>query len=132
MMCHFCFTLMCFHPLAQLRKEGGQCKLNISGTIDLVGITLSISFTQSLTFGQKHHSLPYNILCDSLWGYIQMTFFLGIPKWESQNWDFYCPEILDAHIFFKLGIFLRIRRQYLISFKKIFSTLYCIFQLEII
>jgi hypothetical protein len=31
--------------------------------------------------------------------YIQMSFFLGTSKWESQNWDFYYPKTLDVHIF---------------------------------
>ncbi len=30
-----------------------------------------------------------------------MSLFLGTPKWESQNWDYYCPKTLDVHIFFK-------------------------------
>ncbi len=34
-------------------------------------------------------------------GYIQMTFFLKTPKWESQNWDSCCFETLDICIFLK-------------------------------
>jgi hypothetical protein len=34
-------------------------------------------------------------------GYIEKAFFLGIPKWEFQNWDSYSFETLDVHIFVK-------------------------------
>jgi len=44
----------------------------------------------------------YVTLCE---GYIQMTFFPGIPKWEFQNWDFYCPKTTDIHIFLKSSLF---------------------------
>jgi hypothetical protein len=30
-----------------------------------------------------------------------MALFPKTLKWESQNWDFCCPETLDARIFFK-------------------------------
>ncbi len=45
------------------------------------------------------HYLP---LCKD---YIQMSLSPGILKWESQNWDSYCPKTLIAHIFFKSSIF---------------------------
>ncbi len=34
-----------------------------------------------------------------------MTLFPKIPEWESQNWDSYCLENLDAHTFFKSYLF---------------------------
>jgi hypothetical protein len=37
--------------------------------------------------------------------YIQMSLFLKILKWESQNWDFSCFKILDVHIFLKSNLF---------------------------
>jgi len=42
--------------------------LNVSGVTDLIGTTLNTRFTQPTAFGKRHHSLPYNILCVSLWG----------------------------------------------------------------
>ncbi len=48
------------------------------------GTTLNTSFTWPATFGRRPSSLPYNILHDSPWSYIQMTFFprlsSGHPK----------------------------------------------------
>ncbi len=32
--------------------------------VDLIGTTSSINFTRPTTFGKKHHSPPYSILCD--------------------------------------------------------------------
>jgi hypothetical protein len=37
-------------------------------------------------------ALVYNIFYDSSW---------GLHSNDTQNWDFYYFEILDAHIFFK-------------------------------
>jgi len=48
------------------------------------------------------------ILCK---GYIQITLFPRISKWESQNYDFYYLETLDVHIYWSkegLGMQLRI------------------------
>jgi hypothetical protein len=37
--------------------------------------------------------------------YIQMSLFLGTPKWESQNQDFCCPKTLDVYVFLKSSLF---------------------------
>ncbi len=72
--------------------------------MDLVGTTSNTSFTWLITFERRHHSPPYNILCDSPWGYIQMAFFPETPKWKSKNWDPCYLETLDIHIFFKSNL----------------------------
>jgi hypothetical protein len=75
--------------------------LNASGAMDLVGTTLNTSFTRLVTFGRRHHSPPYSILCDSLWGLHPNDNF----SWDSQNWDLCCPKALDVHIFLKSSLF---------------------------
>jgi len=47
------------------QKEAHWCKLNGSGASDLIRMISSTSFTQLTTFGKRHHSPPYNILCAS-------------------------------------------------------------------
>jgi hypothetical protein len=36
---------------------------------------------------------------------IQMLLFLEIPKWESQNWNYYYPKTLNIHILPKSRLF---------------------------
>jgi hypothetical protein len=105
-----------WNQFAQPRKKCSKCKLNASGVANLVGTTSSISFTRPIAFERGHHSLFYSMFYDFPRGYIQMAFSPRTPKWKSWNWDYYCPETLDAHIFLK----------------NIFSTVYCTPQSEII
>jgi hypothetical protein len=44
------------------------------------------------------------------------------PKWESQNWDIYCPTILDIHIFFKSSFILNHARALYDSLQKDISN----------
>jgi len=60
--------------LAQLKKEGGYCKLNRSGATHLVGTTSKTSLKRPATFGTRH-SPPYNILCASPWGLLPNVTF---------------------------------------------------------
>jgi hypothetical protein len=53
---------------------------------------------------KSHHSPFYNIFCNSLWGYIKFSFFFGIPKWESQNYQIMSPTNLGAHKFFNSNL----------------------------
>jgi hypothetical protein len=56
---------------------------NESDATDLIGTTLSTSFTQPVTFRRRHHSLPYSILRASPHGlHPNVTF----PQ-DSQNWE---------------------------------------------
>jgi len=73
--------------------------LNGSGAVDLVGTTLNISLTQPVTFGRRHHSSPYNILCAFPRGLHPNVFFPTTPTWELQNYNFYCPKVLNVHFF---------------------------------
>jgi hypothetical protein len=61
------------------------CKLDINGEVDLISTTSSSSFTWPTTFGKRHHSLPYNILCDFLQRLHSNEIFsldsqVGVPK----------------------------------------------------
>jgi len=97
--------------------------LNVSGVVDLVGTTSNTSFTQPTTFGRRHHSLPYNILCDSPRElYPNDIFFLGTPKWESQNWDSCCPKALHVHIFIKSSLFFEHTRALFYNLQKDLSS----------
>jgi hypothetical protein len=40
-----------------------------------------------------------------LWGLHPNDIFFETPKWKFQNWDFYCFETLDIHIFPKSSLF---------------------------
>ncbi len=71
--------------------------MEISGATNLIGTTLSSSFTRPITFRRRHHSPPYSIICDFLGGLLLNDIF----SQDSQNWDFYCPKTLNVHIFFK-------------------------------
>jgi hypothetical protein len=71
----------------------------------LIRTTSSTRFTRPTTFGSRHHSLPYIILCISMWGLHPNVIFFGSPRWKSQNWDSYCPKTLDVRIFFKSSMF---------------------------
>jgi hypothetical protein len=98
------------------KKNGGQCRLNGSGAMDLVRTTSSTSFTQPMTFGRKHHSLPIVYYVLPRMDYIQMSFFPETSKWESQNF---------GHSYlFQIMLFLEMQGKYFIAFKKIFSRVY--------
>ncbi len=69
---------------------------------DLIGTTSGTSFTQLATFGKRHHSLPYSILCDSPRKLHPNDIFsqyshVGVPKLELLlSWNFgrsYFPQI---------------------------------------
>jgi hypothetical protein len=47
-----------------------------------------------------------------------------IPKWEFENLDSCYPKTLDARIFPKSSLFLKIQGKYLIVLKKISPTVY--------
>ncbi len=62
-----------------------MCKLDINGEVDLIRTTSSSSFTRPITFGKRHHSPFYNILCDFLQGLHSNGIFsldsqVGVPK----------------------------------------------------
>jgi hypothetical protein len=67
--------------------------LNGSGAIDLVRTTSSTSFTQPFPLGGG--TIPFPIVYFMLLhkDYIQMSFFPGISKWESQNWILVIPKL---------------------------------------
>ncbi len=100
------------------KKKGGQCKFNGNGATNLVRTISSISFTQLATFGRRHHSPPYSILCASLRGrHPNVTFpwdsQVGVPKLRlllSQNFG-------HSYIF-EIKFVLRMRNKYFIAFKK--------------
>ncbi len=77
--------------------------------MNLVKTTSSTSFTQPATFGNKHHSLPYSILCDPLWGLhpngtFSQAFQMGVPKLGlllSQNFGH--SYLLQEKLVFKHG-----------------------------
>jgi hypothetical protein len=64
-------------------------------------------------------------------GYIQMTLFFRTPKWESQNWDFYCFEFWTL-ISSSNQVFLEHARAISYIPQKIFPTVYYTFQSKII
>jgi hypothetical protein len=83
--------------------------------MDLIGTTSSTSFTQSTTFGKRHHSLPYNILCVSPRGlHPNVTFPLDSQM--SQNFG----RSYLSKIMYVLGM----QGQYLIELEKIFLMVY--------
>jgi hypothetical protein len=79
--------------------------LNTNGVVNLVGTPSNTSFTWPATFGRRHHSLPYNILCDSTWELHPNDICPETPKWESQNWNLYYLKTLNIHIFFQSSFF---------------------------
>ncbi len=82
---------------------------------NLVRTTSSISFTQPTTFGKRHQSLPYSILCVFLWGLHQNITF---PRDSQVSQNF------GRSYHSQIKFFLKIQRQYFISLKKIFPTVY--------
>jgi hypothetical protein len=82
---------------AQLMWKNDYYKLNLSGVVDLIGITLSTSFTWLTTFVRKHHSFSYSIFFDSP----QRLHPNGIFSQYSQNWKSCYFKTLVVHIFFK-------------------------------
>jgi hypothetical protein len=73
--------------------------------MDLIGTNSSISLTQPITFGKRHHSPPYNVFYDSLWELHPNDIFsqgsqVGVPKLELL-----LSQILDVRIFFKSSMF---------------------------
>jgi len=108
--------------------------LSENGVMDLVGTTSSISFTQPTTFGRRHHSPPYSILCAFPWGlHLNVTFLrdsqvdLGVPKL-----GFLLSQNFGCSYFFQIKYILRMRGQYLIALKNIFSMMYNTTQLDFV
>jgi hypothetical protein len=106
------------------KKRKRLVQLNESGVVDLIMTTLSTNFTWPTTLGRRHQSPPYSILCASPQGLHPNVTFpwdsqVGVPKLRlllSQNF---------GHSYFsQIKLFLRIWRQYLISFKIIFPRVY--------
>jgi hypothetical protein len=98
--------------------------LNGSGAMNLVGTTSSISFTQPITFGRRHHSPPYSILCASPHGLHPNVTFpwdsqVGVPKLGlllSQNF---------GHSYLsQIKFVLKVRGKYLIALENIFPMVY--------
>jgi hypothetical protein len=76
-------------------------------------------FTRPVTFGKRHHSPPYNILCASLQGLHPNVILNGSPK------------TLDVHIFLKSSLFWKCKAiSY--SFENIFPMVYSMLQLDFI
>jgi hypothetical protein len=86
------------------------------GVTNFVGATSSINFTWPTTFRRKYHSFTCNISMTLRMGYIQMTFFLETPVWESQNFE--------HSYFLQIKSVLGMQGKYFIAFKKIFPTTY--------
>ncbi len=83
--------------------------------------------TSLKTSEKRYHYAPCNILCVSPRGlHPNVTF-----PYESQNWDFYCPKILD-NISLSNQVFLKVQEQYLISLENIFPMVYNTLQLDLI
>jgi hypothetical protein len=90
------------------------------------------SFTRPVTFGKRHHSLPYNIFCAYLQGLhpnvtFPWEFQVGVPKLRlflSQNFGHSCLS--------QIKFFLRNWRQNIIALKKIFPKLYNMLQPNLI
>ncbi len=113
------------------KKKNDKCKLNGSGVVDLVRTTSSTNFTQSTTFGKRHHSSPYNIIYACPQGLHPNVTFpqdsqMGVPKLGpllSQN--FGCSYL------FQIKFVLKMQRQHLIFLKKN-PIMYSTPQLELI
>jgi hypothetical protein len=79
--------------------------LNASGAVNLVGTTSNTSFTIAVTFGRKHHSFPYSILCDSSQGLHPNGIFfqdsqVGVSKLKLLLfWNFGCLYIFKSNLF---------------------------------
>jgi hypothetical protein len=84
---------------------------------NLIGTISSTSFTQPTTFGRRHHSPPYSIICVFPRGLHPN----GIFSWDCQNWDFCCLKTLDVHIFFKSCFFKSMWWQNLIASNRSFQ-----------
>ncbi len=86
--------------------------------------TLSTSFTRPTTFGRRHHSHRYSILCASLQGLHPNVIFpqdsqVGIPKLKL------LLSLNFGHSYlFQIKFFFRMQGKYLIALKKIFPTVY--------
>ncbi len=87
---------------------------------NLIKTTSSSNFTPPTTFTKMHHSPPYSILHDSSQGlHPNGIFFLGLPSGS--------PKTGMTFIIPKLWLFIFIWnmwRQYLITFKKIFTMVH--------
>ncbi len=60
----------------------------------LIGTTLSISFTQPTTYERRHHSPPYNILCDLSTGTISKCHFSsGLPSGSPKIGTLVVPKL---------------------------------------
>ncbi len=80
--------------------------MNESGAINLVETTLSTSFTWFITFGKRHQSLPYSIICAFLGDYMQMSLFSRFPNESPRIGTFVVPEFwmfisLSNQVFFE-------------------------------
>jgi hypothetical protein len=99
---------------------------------NLVETTSRTSFTWPATFGRKLHSLPYSILCVSLWGLHPNVIFLresqlGVPKLRFLlSHNFGCSHLPQ------IKLFLRMQEWYLIALKTMFLVVYNTPQLELI
>ncbi len=98
--------------------------MNGSAATNLVMTTSSTSFTRLITFGKRQHSFPYNMFYVSPQGLHPNVIF----PYNSQIMTFIGPKF----IYFSNQFFLRIRRQYFISLKKIIPTMYNMPQLDFI
>jgi hypothetical protein len=113
-------------------KKSNLCKLNGNGVVDLIRTSSSISFTQLATFGRRHHSPPYIILCASPRGLHPNATFpqdsqVGVPKL-----GFLLSQKFGHSYFFQINFFFRMQGQYLIVLKNIFPMGYNIPQSKLI
>ncbi len=106
--------------------------MNTNGATNLVGATSCINFTWLTTFGRRHHSFPYSIFCNFPQelhpnGTFSQDSQMGVPKLGLLLfWNFGCSYFSQNKLVWNK------QRQYLITLKNIFSTMYYKLQSKII
>ncbi len=79
--------------------------LNEIGAMDLIKITLSTSFTWPETFGKRHQSLPYILLCAFLWGLHPNVTFPQISQMEVPKLGLLLSQNFGRSYLFQISLF---------------------------
>jgi hypothetical protein len=77
-----------------------------------------------VTFGRRHHSPPYNILCASPWGLHPNVTFPRDSQMRVPKLGLLLSQNFGRSYFSQIKFFLKMQGQYLIAFKTICPMVY--------
>jgi len=100
--------------------------------MDLVGTTSRTSFTRPTTFGKRHHSPPYSILCTFLFIPHPNVTFSQDSQVKVPKLGLLMSQTFGCLYLSQIKFISKIQEQYLVALENIFPMVYTKFQSDLI